>query len=246
MNEVRTSKHPEFAPEAQRLPEVPAPSAINRNWIKPEQAESVRGLGWAKSFYDAASDSWDKLNRLRTSVRPEMTRAAHQMEVNRQFQRASESVGKTYDTAKERLKEARNSYRAELDTATGLHTTGKHDAEIREVLRAMKPAERHKALLAAIEAGDKDTARAAFTAPTITVGLEPDKLDNLRGLYEKQTAPEIVEAMAEIDRAERKLTEGMDAWLSEGDRLAFTKEIRQAQQAQEEAEGMDFEQVATG
>jgi len=244
MNQARTSKHPEFAPEAQRLPEVPAPAAINKNWIRPEQVESVKGLGWAKHFYDAASDSWDKLNKLRSSVRPEMTRAAHQMEVNRQFQRASESVGKTYDTAKQRLKEARDSYRAELDTTTGLHTTGPHDAELRSVLRSMPERKRHQALIDAIEQGDRETVRAALTAPALTVGLEPDKLQNLRAMFERKAAPEIVGALAEIDKAEKQLVNGYDAWLSEGDKLAFTKEIRQAQQAQRQADeiGRGFEQ----
>ena len=237
--QFRTSKTPElqstrFAQEAEALREVPAPSALNHNHVKPEEAESIAGMGWLKSFYETASESWDRLNKLRTTARPEMTATAHRLEVNRAFEQASKRVGQARDTAQSRLQESAAKYRNDLDMATGLATTGKHDAELRQVLREMPERKRYQALIGAIESGDVDTMRAALTAPALAVGIEADKLKNLRAAWTRKAAPELVANLQRIDKAKRQLTDGFDAWLTEGDKLAYRKEIEQAQKAAEQ------------
>ena len=250
MNEFRTSKTPEtrFAQEAEALREVPQPSALNVNHVKEGEAEEVAGIGWLRSFYTEASDAWDRLNKLRTSVRPELTKTAHQMEVNKAFETATKRVGRARDTAQERIKESAQKYRNDLDLATGLATTGKHDQELRQVLRSMNERDRYQALVQAIDNGDTDTMRAALTAPALAVGIPADKLANFRKSWERKAAPEIVQKIERLDQAQEQLTNGFSTWLEDGDKLAYSKEIREAQKAAEQHEktmqGFESEEVA--
>lgn len=225
-----------FAPEAEPLQEIPLPSSLHPSWIKPAQVENVTGMGWARQFFEQASGAWEKLNKLRTTARPEMTRKAHQMEVNKAFDKATKQVTGAYDQARERLKQSREAYRVELEQAAGLNQPGPHDAEIRSVLRSMSERDRHQAILDAVERGDSDEIRAAVTAPALTVGMDPDKLANVRAAWERKAAPGIVQSIEQIDKAERQLTAGIDAWVDDGAKLAYADELKATHDAQAQAE----------
>lgn len=245
---METSKHPQFAPEATALREVPQPSALNVHHVKDGEAEEVAGLGWLRSFYTEATDAWQRLNQLRTTPRPELTKVAHQQQVNEAFSKATKRVGSARDKAQERIKESAQKYRNDLDLATGLATTGKHDQELRSVLREMPEQKRYQALLDAIEAGDTDVMRSALTAPSLAVGIPADKLKNLRHAWERKTAPEIVQKIERLDKAQQQLVNGFDVWLNDGDKLAFSQEIREAQKAAEQQQaamqGFESDEVA--
>lgn len=228
-----------FAPEAQALQQVPLPASLHPSWIKPEEVESVKGMGWAANFFKQASGAWASLNKLRSTARKDMTRTAHQMQVNKAYEKATKQVGGAYDQARERLTEARAAYRAELAQAAGLDRPGEHDAELRSVLRSMPERERYAAILQAIEHGDADTVRAAVTAPALTVGIDAEKLSNIRASWERKAAPVLVDNLKQIDKAERQLAQGIDAWIDDGAKLAYADELKAAHDAQAQADEID-------
>lgn len=237
----QTSKYPQFAPAMAPLKAVPAPSAINRHWIKPEEAERIKGLGWARSFFEEAHQAWEQLNTLRTTPRPELTLTAHQQQVNKAYQTATARVAKASDRAREEVRKARTDYATALATAAGLSRPEPSDVEIRQALRELPANQRLSALLAAVDRQDRDVLRAALLAPgaSVTVGVAGAELAKIRKAWERTAAPELVGNLERLAKAEQQLLQGVDSWLTEGAKLAYAQELREAEQAREQAERIE-------
>jgi len=239
--EHRVSKHPEVhgVPRFEGLQKIDAPNQLHPAHVPEEQAENVAGVGWARSFLQEANTAWEGINSLRTNRDPEVTEDGHVLRVNKTVQEQAQRLEKSLDKARSNLNMARTKYRQEIADLAKLDDT-RHGAEIRSVIRAMKPEERQTAILQAMQEDDRETLAAALSGPAIAAGLTREQQKNLRDKFEKRVAPKAFEALAAVNRAEDRAFDAFEQFRANSGKLGAedrAKHIREKQAQAKKAAG---------
>jgi len=239
--EHKVSKHPEVhgVPRFEGLQKIDAPNQLHPAHIPEDQAENISGVGWARNFLQEASKAWNGINDMRVNRDPEHTEDAHVLRINEQVQKQAQRLEQSLDKAREHLNMSRTKYRQEIADAAKLDDS-RHGAEIRSVIRAMKPEERQTAILQAMQEDDRETLAAALSGPAIAAGLTREQQKNLRDKFEQRVAPKAFEALAAVNRAEDRAFDAFEQFRANSGKLAAedrAKHIREKQAQAKKAAG---------
>lgn len=218
---------------------MPAPLDAPDGWHKSFGGDAPDTDSTIKEALEAqrhAAQAWRALDEVRRHKAPTDTAAAHLGKVEKLTKQTLNNVTNRAKSAFDRLKMREGEISKKIAERVVFEV--KDAAEIRQVIRALPPAERASAVSEAIQAEDLEVIGAVLSGLPLTVGLAPKEMAAFRKMAENKMAAHHVQHREEIRRA-AKLAEDVlrsSAELAEeaqGSRLAREKFMEDSHRAAE-------------
>ncbi|MBD8552637.1 hypothetical protein [Sphingomonas sp. CFBP 8764] len=180
-----TSPTANFATSPVALAPIELPGKVNYHMaMNPELSSGIKA---AKDFLSGTLEKANGFNKRRGMVDERITRGMNEHQIVLLADKIGEETTIGYEKAKSALATSTANVEARLELRVALTPTA-NAAEIRSVMRAMKPAERSAALAAAFEAGDKEILGAVVSSPAFIHGCDPEQVTTLREVYNRKVA----------------------------------------------------------
>jgi hypothetical protein len=174
-----------FATSPAALAPIELPGRVNYHMaMNPELSSGIKS---AKEFLSGTLEKANGYNERRGMVDERITRGMNEHQIVSLADKISDETTAGYEKAKRELAASTANVEARLELKVALTPTA-NAAEIRSVMRAMKPAQRSAALAAAFEAGDKEILGAIVSSPAFIHGCDPEQVATLREAYNRKVA----------------------------------------------------------
>ena len=208
-NEPRTSKHPELhkSPPPASVPfELPEPTGdylLGDQYAAKdiaELADSELVLEGLKRAHARYRDGFQKLRQAMQARDPNETEAKHVTESKTVADKWLKQAGQQADQAAERAKLALNRIRSDIQDQCQLDETPRA-AEIRSMLRGLKPTERTELVSNAIRDGDAEILGAILHGSPVLTGFDEQTRQSFKQAYVRTHAPDLLKREQVIEKA---------------------------------------------
>jgi hypothetical protein len=209
MNEPRTSKYPEHfrRPEVTSVPfELPEPTGdhlLGDQFARQEIAEVIDDLPALTSMREAHRSYREGYQRLREAMKardPSETEALHLTESRKVADRWLKAAAKKSDEARARAESALTSVRIDIRDKCGFDETPRA-AEVRSLLRGMKPEERTQIVSEAIKSGDAEIMGAILNGSPVLTGFTEEDRQSFKTAYVRTHAPDLLKQEKALELA---------------------------------------------
>ena len=233
---IVASPKPGTADMREKLPEYTTPDALRPGWFEGIRRTAGKlaldgTLGAAERAHTQMAQSWERLGKMRETQSPEHTQAQHLAALARTAEQTLQRNAEAADNARASIARRKSELMSEFKTHVGYNST--HAAELRDVLRNMKEADRNKAVQQAVQDGDGALLAAALDAHPLLTGIKPE----LQQAYTRQAMGKhftpglgLLDALEKADKIINDASLGMFAHVDD----LTAKQLREKQAAEAE------------
>lgn len=178
----------------------------------------------------------DALAAIRENPSPTETQASVALRYAKQFGTATDSAKRRLASAANTLQAMQNAAEDRMQQKTKLGFATARDAEIRSVMRSLSDDDRIQFLNEAVKSGNAEILSSVMAAPAQLSSLKQHTIDHARETFIKLHAPEFLEEVSYLDRAQQALELGFQAFSDAAEKM---REPLLEARAREETQAFD-------
>lgn len=229
-----------FVPMTAAIPLALRPTAIPENIhpgyvTNPDNYPHIRGIKASKSFHENAFAKLTSLNELKRKPMPTMNAPQIATELQAMGRKVKADIQQQFTLVAKTIDDEIAETQSHIE-AVGMFKRNDQAAEIRQVLRELKPQERVAAIDQALSDGDEGLLSSVLEAAhPITVGISKVFQDGARKRWLARTCPDELKDLDALTKERARLQDSVVAALQTADEASRGIEEYSAQIADAEA-----------